>query len=248
MGPRDRPHLTLQRLPPPFAATPHRRTTSGAPCWPSPRASTSSTDRGRRTRHRHQRIDDVSPERIRQDWAVSRGSTPPPITRPPPTAQCRGKGGPQAHPAGTRSALPAAGAVGGSCGCGGGCCRQGSVRGDGCGGPSPHTVRRWSAKRPEMAAAARQQPTVKSLVRTGFQLQPTLPNHPSFDFARRGLGVRFPSSPLLQHLVRPAILDGRRVLGTPADRLGPQEVPQVAACSVSNRSATSSRSSSNRSA
>ena len=112
MGPRDRPHLTPQRLPPPFAATPHRRTTSGAPCWPSPRASTSSTDRGRRTRHCHQRIDDVSPERIRQDWAVSRPSTPPPITRPPPTAQCRGKGGPQAHPAGTRSALPAAGAVG----------------------------------------------------------------------------------------------------------------------------------------
>jgi hypothetical protein len=37
---------------------------------------------------------------------------------------------------------------------------------------------------------------VKLLFRTGFQSQPTLPNHPSFDFARRGLGVRFPSSPL----------------------------------------------------
>jgi hypothetical protein len=30
-----------------------RRIPSGAPCWPSPKASTSSTDRGRRTRHRH---------------------------------------------------------------------------------------------------------------------------------------------------------------------------------------------------
>lgn len=34
------------------------------------------------------------------------------ITSSPPTAQRRGKGGPEAHPAGTRSALPAAGAVG----------------------------------------------------------------------------------------------------------------------------------------
>jgi hypothetical protein len=34
--------------------------------------------------------------------AVSRGSTPLPITRPPLTAQRRGKGGPKAHPGGTR--------------------------------------------------------------------------------------------------------------------------------------------------
>jgi hypothetical protein len=62
---------------------------------------------------------------------------------------------------------------------------------------SPHRVRRWSAKRPEMADVARQQPTVKVLVRTDFQSQPTAPNRPSDDFARRGLGVRFPSSPHL---------------------------------------------------
>src|SRR3954453_22220712 len=45
--------------------------------------------------------------------AVSRRSTPLPITRPPPTAQRRGKGGPEeAFPQGRVSALPAAGAVG----------------------------------------------------------------------------------------------------------------------------------------
>jgi hypothetical protein len=46
----------------------------------------------------------VTSARTAQDRtrAVSRGSTPLPITRPPPTAQRRGKGGPKAHPGGTR--------------------------------------------------------------------------------------------------------------------------------------------------
>lgn len=44
--------------------------------------------------------------------AVDRDVTPLPVTRFHPTAPAGGKGGPQAHPAGTRSALPAAGAVG----------------------------------------------------------------------------------------------------------------------------------------
>jgi hypothetical protein len=69
--------------------------------------------------------------------------------------------------------------------CGGGCCRQGSVRGDCCGGPSPHTVRRWSAKRPKSANDSRERPSVKVLVKYGFQSQPTAPSHPSVDFARR---------------------------------------------------------------
>lgn len=64
----------------------------------------------------------------------------------------------------------------------------------------PHRVHRWSARWPETADAARQQPTRRVLVRAGFQSQPTAPNRPSDDFARRGSGVRFPSSPP----VRPA--------------------------------------------
>ncbi len=88
---------------------------------------------------------------------------------------------------------------------GGGCRRRGSVRGDCCGGPGPHTVRRWSAKRPETANTAPQGPTVNALVNRRLQSQPTAPNHPSVDFARRGLGVRFPSSPLAQHPALPAI-------------------------------------------
>jgi hypothetical protein len=62
------------------------------------------------------------------------------------------------------------------------------------------------------------------LFRTGFQSQPTLPNHPSFDFARRGSGVRFPSSPLPRQVARHAALGAARVLGAPLSRCGPQRV------------------------
>ena len=53
------------------------------------------------------------PYTVEEEGGRSAGSPPRvPTTSSPPTAQRRGKGGPQAHPAGTRSALPAAGAVG----------------------------------------------------------------------------------------------------------------------------------------
>jgi hypothetical protein len=111
-------------------------------------------------------------------WVVSRGSTPLPITRPPPTAQRRGKGGPKAHPGGTRK-RPSGGRRG----------RRDS-RGDGAGAAlpaqrptqwrppprSPHTVRRWSARRPKMANIARRRPTVKVLLRTGFQRDRHVPH------------------------------------------------------------------------
>ena len=84
---------------------------------------------------------------------------------------------------------------------------------------------------------------VKVLLRTGFQSQPTVPNHPSVDFARRGLGVRFPSSPLPRRADRPAI--PRREVGprrtTEPVRSGP--CPREAVRRASSRSTTSSRSS-----
>jgi hypothetical protein len=128
--------------------------------------------------------------------AVNRGSTPSPITRPPPTAQRRGKGGPKAHPRGTRKRPSGSRRRRRhSRGMGAGAASRSGVRRV-CGPRrSPHTVRRWSAKRPETANIARRRPTVKVLLRTDSQSQPTPPNHPSGDFARRGLGVRFPSSP-----------------------------------------------------
>jgi hypothetical protein len=83
-----------------------RRTRSGARCSPSPRAFTSSTDPGPRTRPHQHLVGDARPPycALQQDPG-SRGSTPLPVTSSPPNAQRRGKGGPETHPAGTRSAL-----------------------------------------------------------------------------------------------------------------------------------------------
>jgi hypothetical protein len=174
-----------------------RGTLSGAACSPSPRASISCTDRGRRTRHRHQRIGDVSPDRARQDP----GGLPRvhPASHNPPSSDCAAPGegwaeGPSRRDAQAPFRRPAQ--------------PETLPRGMGRVPPSevaldapadatrsPHTVRRWSAKRPKTANIARRRPTAKVLLRRGFQSQPTLPNHASVDFARRGLGVRFPSSP-----------------------------------------------------
>jgi hypothetical protein len=128
--------------------------------------------------------------------AVSREFTPLPHYQLPSDCAAPGEGW-AAGPSRRDAQRPSGGRRSrrGSRGCGGGCCHQGSVRGDCCCGPSPHTVRRWSAKRPETANTARQGPTINALVKCRFRSQPTAPNHPSVDFARRGLGVRFPSSP-----------------------------------------------------
>jgi hypothetical protein len=128
--------------------------------------------------------------------AVSREFTPLPPNQLPSDCAAPGEGW-AAGPSRRDAQRPSGGRRSrrGSRGCGGGCCHQGSVGGDCCGGPSPHTVRRWSAKRPETANTARQGQTINALVNRRFQSQPTAPNHPWVDFARRGLGVRFPSSP-----------------------------------------------------
>jgi hypothetical protein len=102
-----------------------RRTRSGARCSPSPRASTSCTDPGPRPATTWSLTPSLP--RCNRDPGQPR-VTRLPITSSPPTAQCRGKGGPEAHPVGTRSALPAAGAVGEAPVGMGGCCSEVGVR------------------------------------------------------------------------------------------------------------------------